>query len=76
MSELRDFLESVELTDRQKEIYDAVCDAQMRHKRDFVELLEWQGYHNPEEFKENGYWTDYEHLKTLLIEEFTGAKIV
>lgn len=61
MSEWRDFLESVELTDRQKIIYDMVCDLETMYKTRTVA---------------GGYWTTFDNLKQLLIEEFTGVKIV
>lgn len=55
MSEWRDFLESVELTDRQKLIYDLVCQLE-----------------NPTDPRLHV----ADNLKHLLIEEFTGVKIV
>ena len=58
MSEWRDFCESVELTDRQKQIYDMVCDIEKRHRKDFAV-----------------FWSDYDKLKHLLVEEFTGVEI-
>lgn len=61
MSEWRDFLESVELTDRQKQIYDMVCDLETISTRRIVA---------------GGIGTSFDSLKHLLIEEFTGVKIV
>ena len=62
MSEWRDFCESVELTDRQKQIYDMVCDLEEFDKNQ--PLLEMKKY-----------WSTFDHLKHLLIEEFTGVEI-
>lgn len=55
MSEWRDFLEGVELTERQKRIYDLAC-----------EIDEFSA--TPKQLGEE--------LKHLLIEEFTGVRIV
>lgn len=63
MSEWRDFLESAELTDRQKRIYDMVCDLH-------------DSSNNRDEVAKDGYWSTFDHLKQLLIEEFTGVRIV
>lgn len=61
MSEWSDFLESIELTDRQKDIYEMVCDLETMHKTYTIA---------------DGYWTTFDHLKQLLVEEFTGVKII
>ena len=61
MSEWRDFLESVELTERQEEIYDLACGLEHFHLT-YESTGKW--------------WTTFDNLKRLLIEEFTGVKIV
>lgn len=61
MSEWRDFIESVELTDKQKDIYQMVCDLEEMYS-DYNYL--------------GRNWTTFDNLKRLLIEEFTGVKII